>query len=146
MADLRTLLAVGTRARHVAETELSEHSSRGHTVFTVVIRGTLHIDSDRDVSVLNIVDLGGTHQGPGASGDSNYINQSLSTLGLVTIASAKRDKSLREFNEQVAIRAAANKARTAQFKKPLVDLEPHDPPNKHVPYRSTSDDSSMTHR
>ena len=136
MADLHALLAAGTRARHVAGTDLSAQSSRGHTVFTAVVRGTLHVDSDRDVSILNIVDLCGTFQ-PQASGECGSINQSLSALGLVTIASAKRDKSVREFREAEAARAATNKARAARFQKP--EPEPADggrePPNKHVPYR-----------
>lgn len=88
-ADMTKVFEEGTLNRHVGATNMNEHSSRSHTVYTITVEssevdeaGETHIK----VGKLNIVDLAGSErQGKtGATGDrlkeASKINLSLSTL------------------------------------------------------------------
>jgi hypothetical protein len=59
---LDSVLAQGNAVRRTADTDMSPHSSRSHTVFTIAVRGAAAADE----STLTFVDLAGTGQG-GAS-------------------------------------------------------------------------------
>ena len=87
--DMMKIFNEGTVNRHVASTNMNEHSSRSHSVFTITVessemdaRGESHIK----VGKLNVVDLAGSERQSktGATGDrlkeATKINLSLSTL------------------------------------------------------------------
>lgn len=79
----------GTLNRHVGATNMNEHSSRSHSVFTITVESS-EVDDKGEVHVkvgkLNIVDLAGSERQSktGATGDrlkeATKINLSLSTL------------------------------------------------------------------
>lgn len=88
-ADLMDVFNEGNLNRHVGATNMNEHSSRSHSVFTITVEssqvkedGKAHIK----VGKLNIVDLAGSERQSktGATGDrlkeATKINLSLSTL------------------------------------------------------------------
>lgn len=88
-ADMLKVFEEGTLQRHVGATNMNEHSSRSHSVFTITVessemdaQGEAHIK----VGKLNIVDLAGSERQDktGATGDrlkeASKINLSLSTL------------------------------------------------------------------
>eukprot|EP00736_Rhodelphis_marinus_P011849 Rmarinus@m.739 len=105
--DIAALLDTGTRHRAVAATNMNEHSSRSHAIFTMTItvttinRDTLNA-TDR-TSKINLVDLAGSERAErtGATGErlkeAGAINKSLSTLGnvissLADMSSKKKGK------------------------------------------------------
>ena len=87
--DMTKVFEEGTLSRHVGATNMNEHSSRSHTVFTIIVESS-QTDNEGETHVkvgkLNIVDLAGSErQGKtGATGDrlkeASKINLSLSTL------------------------------------------------------------------
>jgi len=88
-ADMTKVFEEGTMNRHVAATNMNEHSSRSHSVFTIIVESS---ETDKDgeqhvkVGKLNMVDLAGSERQSktGATGDrlkeASKINLSLSTL------------------------------------------------------------------
>lgn len=79
----------GTLQRHVGATNMNEHSSRSHSVFTITVESSEMDDKGEPhikVGKLNIVDLAGSERQDktGATGDrlkeASKINLSLSTL------------------------------------------------------------------
>jgi len=79
----------GNLNRHVAATNMNEHSSRSHSVFTITVESSyMGDDGEAHIKVgkLNIVDLAGSERQSktGATGDrlkeASKINLSLSTL------------------------------------------------------------------
>lgn len=87
--DMTKVFEEGTLQRHVGSTNMNEHSSRSHTVFTIIVESSF-TDADGETHVkvgkLNIVDLAGSERQnkTGATGDrlkeASKINLSLSTL------------------------------------------------------------------
>ncbi len=88
-SDMLKVFEEGNLQRHVGATNMNEHSSRSHSVFTITVessemddQGEAHIK----VGKLNIVDLAGSERQDktGATGDrlkeASKINLSLSTL------------------------------------------------------------------
>eukprot|EP00002_Diphylleia_rotans_P039483 TRINITY_DN9166_c0_g1_i5.p1 TRINITY_DN9166_c0_g1~~TRINITY_DN9166_c0_g1_i5.p1 ORF type:complete len:682 (+),score=200.92 TRINITY_DN9166_c0_g1_i5:343-2388(+) len=91
----------GTKARSVGATNMNEHSSRSHSVFTVRIEQrpeNATANSKATVSKLNLVDLAGSERADrtGATGDrlkeGAAINKSLSALGNVISTLADPEK------------------------------------------------------
>jgi len=88
-ADMLKVFDEGTMQRHVGSTNMNEHSSRSHTVFTIIVESSM-TDKEGETHVkvgkLNIVDLAGSERQAktGATGDrlkeATKINLSLSTL------------------------------------------------------------------
>lgn len=88
--DMLKVFEEGNLARHVGATNMNEHSSRSHSVFTITVESS-EIDQETGeahikVGKLNIVDLAGSERQSktGAVGDrfkeATKINLSLSTL------------------------------------------------------------------
>ena len=87
--DLMDVFNEGNLNRHVGTTNMNEHSSRSHSVFTITVESSeLKEDGKAHIKVgkLNIVDLAGSERQSktGATGDrlkeATKINLSLSTL------------------------------------------------------------------
>jgi hypothetical protein len=88
-SDLNDVFEEGNLNRHVAATNMNEHSSRSHSVFTITVESSeMKEDGKAHIRVgkLNIVDLAGSERQSktGATGDrlkeASKINLSLSTL------------------------------------------------------------------
>ena len=100
-ADVYKLIDQGNSVRRVRATQMNEHSSRSHAVFTIRLEQKrverLEGGAERTTTVgakLNLVDLAGSERASktGATGDAlvegSKINQSLMNLGLVITALA----------------------------------------------------------
>ncbi|ELU08954.1 hypothetical protein CAPTEDRAFT_178367 [Capitella teleta] len=93
--DMDHIMTLGNKNRHVGATNMNEHSSRSHAIFTVTIEccdlGPDHKQRVR-VGKLHLVDLAGSERQSktGSSGqrlkEATKINLSLSTLGNVISA------------------------------------------------------------
>ena len=87
--DMLKVFEEGNLMRHVGATNMNEHSSRSHSVFTITVESS-EIDDQGEAHIkvgkLNIVDLAGSERQSktGATGDrlkeASKINLSLSTL------------------------------------------------------------------
>ena len=97
--DADQILRAASRNRHTAATNSNKTSSRSHCLFALRISGTNGIETRE--GVLNLVDLAGSERlnvsGSGADPqllrEAKFINSSLSTLGTVVGALAKKDRS-----------------------------------------------------
>ena len=87
--EVRKIMYIGSKNRSVGETQMNQHSSRSHSLFTITIeRSELGADGKQHIRVgkLNMVDLAGSERiaKTGATGDrlkeATKINLSLSTL------------------------------------------------------------------
>jgi len=87
--DLMDVFNEGNLNRHVGATNMNEHSSRSHSVFTITVESSMMGEDGKahiKVGKLNIVDLAGSERQSktGATGDrlkeATKINLSLSTL------------------------------------------------------------------
>jgi len=87
------------RERHVAATCCNDRSSRSHAVFQLSLTGSCKVDGKRCEGLLSLVDLAGSERVElsGATGDrlkeAQHINRSLSALGHVVEAIARRGQS-----------------------------------------------------
>eukprot|EP01122_Echinamoeba_exundans_P008431 TRINITY_DN2796_c0_g2_i2.p1 TRINITY_DN2796_c0_g2~~TRINITY_DN2796_c0_g2_i2.p1 ORF type:complete len:2084 (-),score=489.97 TRINITY_DN2796_c0_g2_i2:54-6305(-) len=97
--EIEELMDEGSKARTVASTNMNATSSRSHGVFTVLLTQRRGGESGTSiVSNIHMVDLAGSERASatGASGDrlreGSNINKSLSTLGKVISALAKRSE------------------------------------------------------
>lgn len=95
--ELEHVLNAGNRARSVGATDMNEHSSRSHAIFSITVECSRPGPDGRDhirVGKLNLVDLAGSERQSktGATGDrlkeATKINLSLSALGNVVSALA----------------------------------------------------------
>ncbi|XP_062857158.1 kinesin-like protein KIF3C [Trichomycterus rosablanca] len=95
--ELEHVLNAGNRARSVGATDMNEHSSRSHAIFSITVECSRPGPDGRNhirVGKLNLVDLAGSERQSktGASGDrlkeATKINLSLSALGNVVSALA----------------------------------------------------------
>ncbi|XP_064829222.1 kinesin-like protein KIF3A isoform X2 [Oncorhynchus masou masou] len=93
--DMDRIMTMGHKNRSVGSTNMNEHSSRSHAIFTITIESSEKgVDGDQHVRMgkLHLVDLAGSErQGKtGATGqrlkEATKINLSLSTLGNVISA------------------------------------------------------------
>jgi kinesin family protein 3/17 len=90
VTEIYNVLAKGKRNRKTGRTDMNEHSSRSHAIFTVTIESS--IGKSIRVGKLNLVDLAGSERVSisGAVGvrleESKKINKSLSALGNVISA------------------------------------------------------------
>jgi kinesin family member 13 len=104
--EISEILDKGNNNRTVAATQMNATSSRAHTVLTIGFTQILYDDSgkpfNRKQSNINLVDLAGSERASktGATGDTlkegSNINKSLSTLGRVITALAKRSAGSKE--------------------------------------------------
>lgn len=94
--QIEQLMDEGSKARTVASTNMNATSSRSHAVFTIVLTITKEKSGRSMVSKIHMVDLAGSERATatGASGqrlkEGANINKSLSTLGKVIAALAKK--------------------------------------------------------
>lgn len=105
-AEISEVLDKGNSNRTVAATQMNATSSRAHTVltisFTQIIYDDLGRPFNRKQSNINLVDLAGSERASktGATGDTlkegSNINKSLSTLGRVITALAKKASGSKE--------------------------------------------------
>ena len=64
-ADMTKVFEEGSLNRHVGQTNMNEHSSRSHSVFTIIVESSVtDADGENHVKVgkLNIVDLAGSER------------------------------------------------------------------------------------
>lgn len=94
--QIEQLMDEGSKARTVASTNMNATSSRSHAVFTIVLTIVKASTGRSMVSKIHMVDLAGSERATatGASGqrlkEGANINKSLSTLGKVIAALAKK--------------------------------------------------------
>lgn len=99
--EISNVLEKGNKSRTVAATQMNATSSRAHTVLTISFTQIFYDEEtgkplNRKQSNINLVDLAGSERAgkTGATGDrlqeGSNINKSLSTLGKVITALAKR--------------------------------------------------------
>lgn len=97
MKEVSRLLRQAAQSRSVGKTEMNEHSSRSHFVFTLRISGVNESTEQQVQGVLNLIDLAGSERlsRSGATGDrlkeTQAINKSLSCLSDVIFALAKKE-------------------------------------------------------
>eukprot|EP00076_Gallus_gallus_P027298 XP_015150505.2 carboxy-terminal kinesin 2-like [Gallus gallus] len=95
--EVLQLLQTATANRSVARTALNDHSSRSHSIFQLRIDGTNTARELRCSSVLSLVDLAGSERLDKSQSqgkrlrETQSINTSLSSLGLVIMALAKKE-------------------------------------------------------
>ncbi|XP_010520868.1 PREDICTED: kinesin-like protein KIN-14N [Tarenaya hassleriana] len=95
--EVTFLLDHAARNRSVGKTQMNEQSSRSHFVFTLRISGINENTEQQVQGVLNLIDLAGSERlsKSGSTGDrlkeTQAINRSLSSLGDVIFALAKRE-------------------------------------------------------
>ncbi|XP_078433726.1 kinesin-like protein KIN-14H [Wolffia australiana] len=95
--EVSYLLRRASQSRSVGWTQMNEQSSRSHFVFTLRISGVNEITGQRVQGVLNLIDLAGSERlgKSGSTGErlkeTQSINRSLSALGDVIFAIAKKD-------------------------------------------------------
>ncbi|XP_020233981.1 kinesin-like protein KIN-14C [Cajanus cajan] len=96
--EISSLLQRAAQSRSVGSTQMNEHSSRSHFVFTLRICGINERTEQEVQGVLNLIDLAGSERlsRSGATGDrlkeAQYINKSLSCLSDVIFALAKKEE------------------------------------------------------
>ncbi|XP_052180529.1 kinesin-like protein KIN-14C [Diospyros lotus] len=95
--EVSSLLQQAAQSRSVGKTQMNEHSSRSHFVFTLRISGVNESTEQQVQGVLNLIDLAGSERlsRSGATGDrlkeTQAINKSLSCLSDVIFALAKKE-------------------------------------------------------
>ena len=104
--EISDILDKGNDNRTVAATQMNATSSRAHTVLTISFTQILYDENgkpfNRKQSNINLVDLAGSERASktGATGDTlkegSNINKSLSTLGRVITALAKKSSGSKE--------------------------------------------------
>ncbi|XP_062518354.1 kinesin heavy chain-like [Corticium candelabrum] len=97
--EVYATIAEGNRNRHVAVTNMNEHSSRSHSVFLIQVKQENLATQKKLSGKLYLVDLAGSEKvsKTGADGlvleEAKMINKSLSSLGNVIAALADGNKS-----------------------------------------------------
>ena len=97
--DVMRVMRRGGAVRKTGRTNMNEHSSRSHLVFTIVVKGVNKARGETIQSRLNLVDLAGSERlsKTGATGErlaeAQHINKSLSALGNCMAALANRQQN-----------------------------------------------------
>ncbi|XP_058072886.1 kinesin-like protein KIN-14D [Magnolia sinica] len=95
--EVSSLLHQAAQSRSVGKTQMNEHSSRSHFVFTLRICGVNESTEQQVQGVLNLIDLAGSERlsKSGSTGDrlreTQAINKSLSALSDVIFSIAKKE-------------------------------------------------------
>ena len=106
--ELNRLMTIGNKHRSVGATNMNEHSSRSHAIFSITIECSENVSSDRPQirqGKLNLVDLAGSERQSktGASGErlkeAVNINLSLSTLSRVISALVDKNSNYIPYRE-----------------------------------------------
>jgi len=98
VAEVQQVLDMGDSNRSTFATNMNEHSSRSHSMLSIVIESTNTVTGQSLRGKLNLVDLAGSERlsRTDATGDrlkeAQNINKSLSALGDVIASLAKKDK------------------------------------------------------
>jgi kinesin family protein C2/C3 len=98
VAEVQQVLDLGDSNRSTFATNMNEHSSRSHSMLSIVIESTNTVTGQSLRGKLNLVDLAGSERlsRTDATGDrlkeAQNINKSLSALGDVIASLAKKDK------------------------------------------------------
>lgn len=130
--DVLELMNIGMMNRAVGATALNERSSRSHSILTVHVRGTELKSNSFLRGCLHLVDLAGSERvdRSEATGDrlreAQHINKSLSALGDVIFALAKKSSHVPYRNSkltQVLQSSLGGQAKTLMFVQLNPDLE-----------------------
>ena len=96
-SEVETFLEMGIKNRATASTNMNEHSSRSHLIYTIYLTGINQIENITFTSKLHLIDLAGSERlsKSAVSGDTQkeaiFINKSLSALG--DVIAAKKSKN-----------------------------------------------------
>lgn len=99
-AQIHNLLAKASHRRAVGETKLNVHSSRSHSVFKLILKGSNEQTGESCHGSLNLVDLAGSERlkDSGSEGkrlkETQAINKSLSNLGAVFTSLANKENHI----------------------------------------------------
>lgn len=97
--EVMEIIAVGAKNRAVGRTNANEHSSRSHSLLTIIVEGLDQVSRNKTYGKLQLIDLAGSErvkhtESSGARlKEATYINKSLSALGDVMLALSTAKKS-----------------------------------------------------
>lgn len=95
--EVETFLEMGIKNRATASTNMNEHSSRSHLIYTIYISGTNFIENITFSSKLHLIDLAGSERlsktvtNAETQKEAIFINKSLSALG--DVIAARKNKN-----------------------------------------------------
>ena len=96
-SEVETFLEMGIKNRSTASTNMNEHSSRSHLIYTIYLSGINLIENISFTSKLHLIDLAGSERlsKSAVAGDTQkeaiFINKSLSALG--DVIAARKNKN-----------------------------------------------------
>lgn len=139
VSEVMAVVNAGNAKRQTYQTLMNEHSSRSHTVVTLTIVADGKGGETAVTGRLNIVDLAGCERlkrsgaGDAESGvadngmrakEAVIINKSLSTLGSVVMALAKKDSSYVPFRDSKLTRLLQDSLRGSSYTTLIATIHP----------------------